>query len=38
MAYKYIAEEWSEPEKSFVEELMRETLSAMAKATINNAY
>ena len=26
MAYKYIAEEWSAPEKSFVEELMRERL------------
>ena len=26
MAYKYIAEEWSQPEKSFVEELMRERL------------
>ncbi len=26
MAYKYIAEEWSKPENSFVEELMRERL------------
>jgi large subunit ribosomal protein L15e len=26
MAYKYIAEEWSKPEKSFVEELMRQRL------------
>ena len=26
MAYKYIAEEWAQPEKSFVEELMRERL------------
>ena len=26
MAYKYIAKEWSQPEKSFVEELMRERL------------
>ena len=26
MAYKYIAEEWSAPEKSFVEELLRERL------------
>ena len=26
MAYKYIAEEWSNPEKSFVEELMRQRL------------
>ena len=26
MAYKYIAEEWSQPEKSFVEELMRQRL------------
>jgi large subunit ribosomal protein L15e len=26
MAYKYIAEEWAAPEKSFVEELMRERL------------
>ena len=26
MAYKYIAEEWAKPEKSFVEELMRQRL------------
>jgi hypothetical protein len=26
MAYKYIAEEWANPEKSFVEELMRQRL------------
>ena len=26
MAYKYIAEEWAQPEKSFVEELMRQRL------------
>src|SRR5512139_247283 len=26
MAYKYIAEEWSQPEKSFVEDLMRQRL------------
>ncbi len=26
MAYKYIAEEWSNPEKSFVDQLMRERL------------
>ena len=26
MAYKYIAEEWSAPEKSFVEDLMRQRL------------
>ena len=26
MAYKYIAEEWANPEKSFVDELMRQRL------------
>ena len=26
MAYKYIAAEWAQPEKSFVEELMRQRL------------
>ncbi len=26
MAYKYMADEWAQPEKSFVEELMRQRL------------
>jgi len=28
MAYKYIAEEWAKPEKSFVDELMRQDWSS----------
>ena len=31
MAYKYIAEEWSKPEKSFVEELMRQRMVTWRK-------
>ncbi len=36
MAYKYIAEEWAKPEKSFVEELMRQRLVQWRKEpTVN---
>jgi len=36
MAYKYIAEEWAKPEKSFVEELMRQRLIQWRKEpTVN---
>ena len=36
MAYKYIAEEWAKPEKSFVDELMRQRLIQWRKEpTVN---
>ena len=36
MAYKYIADEWAQPEKSFVEELMRQRLVQWRKEpTVN---
>lgn len=34
MAYKYMAEEWSQPEKSFVEKLMRERLIQWRKQPV----
>jgi hypothetical protein len=31
MSYKYIAAEWAKPEKSFVEEIMRQSLFSGAE-------
>ena len=38
MAYKYIAEEWADREKSFVEELNRQRISAMAQTASNTTH